>query len=178
MRTKSGALAGSFEIWDATTGRQVRQLRGHKEWVNALAFSPDGKLLASGGFSVREGVGLGGENLGSPDLSDSIHLWDVATWKDIRQFPGEPTANRQDRRAVNALAFTPDGRTLISGEQNGSIVLYDVSNASVRATLRGHESGVRALGVSSDGRRLVSASMDLTGLIWDLPRAIERGIAH
>ena len=78
----------------------------------------------------------------------------------------------------DALAFTPDGRTLISGEGNGSIVLFDVSTASVRATLRGHQSSVRALGVSSDGRRLVSAGMDLTGLIWDLSGAIERGKAH
>jgi WD40 repeat protein len=102
----------------------------------------------------------------------------VATWNDIRQFPGEPSGNWHDSRIVNALAFTPDGRTLISAEENGAIVLHDVSNASVRATLRGHLSGVRAVCVSSDGRRLVSASLDLTALIWDLSEALERGKAH
>ena len=177
MRTKSEARAGSSE-----SGRRRRVAKSAAQGPQGMGecgrFSPDGKLLASGGFSIRQGARIGGGDVGSPDLGDSIRLWDVATWKDIRQFPGEPGGNPNDSRMVNALAFTPSGRTLISGEENGSIVLYDVSNASVRATLRGHQSGARALGVSSDGRRLVSASMDLTGLIWDLPAALERGIAH
>jgi WD40 repeat protein len=74
---------------------------------------------------------------------------------------------------VNALAFTPDGRTLISGEEDGSIILYDATNAAVRTTLRGHRSSVRSVRVSADGRRLVSASTDLTALVWDLGRILE-----
>ena len=137
------------------------------------AFSPDGKLLASGGFSRRQGFAVGGRAIGSPDLSDSIHLWEIATGKDLRQFPGEPAEKRGDLRIVNALAFTADGRTLISGEENGSIVIYDVSNAAVRATLRGHKNAVRAVCVSTNGKRLVSASTDLTALVWDLAGVIE-----
>ncbi|HKI38872.1 MAG TPA: M56 family metallopeptidase, partial [Mycobacterium sp.] len=170
---KMGGAGNVIRIWDAATGRQIRELQGHNGSANALAFSPDGKQLAAGGFSRRQGFANGGRAVGSPDLSDSIHLWDVSTGTDLRQFPGEPTEKWRDARDVNALAFTPDGRTLISGEENGSIVLYDESNAAVRATLRGHLNRVRAVCVSTNGRLLVSASNDLTALVWDLARAIE-----
>ena len=69
----------------------------------------------------------------------------MATGTDLRQFPGEPDEKWGDGRGVNALAFTPDGRTLITGEENGTIVLYDAATAAVRATLRGHLNSVRAV---------------------------------
>jgi WD40 repeat protein len=175
FENRVGGKGRVIRIWDATTGGQIRELRGHKEWANVLAFSPDGKQLASGGHAIRQGIGDGGRDLGSADLSDAIHLWDVATGADLRQFPGEPAGKWGDARSVNGLAFTPDGRTLVSGEEDGSIVLYDAASAAVRATLRGHLSGVRAVRVSADGRRLVSASTDLTALVWDLGRILEAG---
>ena len=140
-----GGKGRVIRIWNATTGDQIRELRGHKEWANVLAFSPDGKQLASGGFSIRGGFAMGNPNLGSADLSDSIHLWDVATGTDLRQFPGDPADKVSQDRSVNALAFTRDGRTLISGEENGSIVLYDTSSAAIRTTLKGHLNSVRAV---------------------------------
>jgi WD40 repeat protein len=173
MDPNMGGPGNVIRIWDATTGGQIRELRGHKGSANALAFSPDGKRLASGGFSRRQGIGADGRALGSPNLSDSIHLWDVSTGTDLLQFPGDPAEKWGEARSVNALAFTPDGRTLISGEENGSIVLYDASNATVRATLRRHLNSVRAVCVSPDGRRLVSASTDLTALVWDLAGTLE-----
>jgi WD40 repeat protein/beta-lactamase regulating signal transducer with metallopeptidase domain len=162
-------------IWDTATGRQIRELRGHKGSVNSLAFSPDSKQLATAGISTREEPPVDGRApIAPPDFRDAIHLWDVATGTDLRQFPGEAAEKWVGRmREVNAVAFTPDGRTLISGEESGSIVLYDASNSRVRATLRGHLNGVRAVCVSPDGRRFVSASADLTALVWDLSQALE-----
>ncbi len=52
-------------------------------------------------------------------------------------------------------------------------MIYDVSNAAVRATLRGHKNAVRAVCASTNGKRLVSASLDLTALVWDLAEVIE-----
>ena len=185
MRTIVWGAGNVIRIWDAKTGRQVRELRGLKGSAHALVFSPDGRQLATGGFSMRDGFASGvmhkgggfgvGVNIGSPDLSDSVHLWDVATGTDLRQFPGEPAEKWGDRRSVNALAFTPDGRTLITGEDNGTVVLYDAVTAAVRATLRGHLNRVGAVSVSSDGRRLASAGSDLTALVWDLDRALAWG---
>ncbi len=76
---KMGGAGNVIRIWDAATGRQFRELRGHSGSATALAFSPDGKLFASGGFSRRQGFAVGGRAIGSPDLSDSIHLWESAS---------------------------------------------------------------------------------------------------
>src|SRR5205823_13415607 len=56
---KMGGAGNVIRIWDAASGRQIRELRGHKGSATALAFSPKGKQLASGGFSTRQGIAVG-----------------------------------------------------------------------------------------------------------------------
>jgi RNA polymerase sigma factor (sigma-70 family) len=148
-------------LWDLTTGKEVRRLRGHKVGIFCLAFSPDGKTLASGGMGTLLGL-----SAGEPSDVCSMRLWDVASGKERFRF-GEP------QEFVHALVFTPDGRTLISGgEPRGagdrvSIRLWETATGKERGRITGHRDRVWSLALSPDGRTLASGSMDETARLWD-----------
>jgi WD40 repeat protein/uncharacterized caspase-like protein len=105
----SGGTDRTIKLWDASKGQITRRLVGHKDLIFALAFSHDGKILASAGF-------------------DEIKLWDVATGKELQTFAAG------DR----AMAFSPDGKTLASGDSGGHITLLDVATGKKTRELVGH----------------------------------------
>ena len=134
---------GPVQIWDAATGALRAELRspdGRSDWyVRHIAFSPDGKTLASG------------------DRRDGLILWDVAT--------GAPRRRLEGRMGV---AFSPDGTLLAAGlGMEGAIRLYDPRSGAEVRTLAGHLAEVDDLTFSHDGRWL--ASTDVHGVIrlWD-----------
>jgi WD40 repeat protein len=105
----------------------------------ALAFSPDGKQLATAG--------------------NGVVLWDLAS--------GEPTHTlKRDLFAVNAVAFSPDGRKLASGDDQ-DVRLWDRASGKPINHLWGNYRGAHAMVFSPDGRRLATASGDHTVKIWD-----------
>jgi WD40 repeat protein len=89
---------------------------------------------------------------------------------------GLPACHGQEPRAVlkgsgghlYSLSISPDGKTLAAGFEDGSVELWEVSSAKVRARLRGHEEAVTAVAYCQDGRRLATASSDATICLWDL----------
>jgi WD40 repeat protein/serine/threonine protein kinase len=139
-------------IFDAATGGEpVQRLTGHTRSVLGLAFSPDGRRLASG----------------SEDLA--VKLWDVATGKEAITLHGHFDA-------IEDLAFSPDGHRLASAGADGSVRIWDATPAEDDAdeelrTLRGHTGEVYCLAFSPDGNRLASGSEDLTARIWDIATA-------
>lgn len=130
------------KLWDLKTG-QCRQIQAHDNQVLCLAFSPDGKLLASGGFDR------------------TIKLWSVDD--DGKSFQVLSGHNKR----VLAVAFSPDGRTLASGSDDSSIRLWDVASGRCRQVLLGHSRGVFSVAFSPDGTTLVSSSEDETIKLWD-----------
>jgi WD40 repeat protein len=142
-----------IHVFETSTGKPKKTLgrppeidpkflrRGNNS--SALAFSPDGKLLAS--WSATE-----------PD----VRIWDVAT--------GNPKMRLRSDEQHNQLhlAWSPDGRILAVGEHK--IELWEVATAKLRREFNGHESDVRSLAFSPDGRLLASGSMDSTVLLWDV----------
>jgi RNA polymerase sigma factor (sigma-70 family) len=143
--------ACAVRVWDVDTGKQLHKLDGHQNEVHALAFSRDGRLLASGGSSFRNSL---------------VNFWEVATGKLVKTLPG----------AGVALAFAPDGRTLaVVGFNERAIRLYETKTWELRGRLEGHRDEVGALAFTADGRRLVSGSSDATGLVWDVGAAVRGG---
>jgi WD40 repeat protein len=159
----SGDLNGVIILWDAATRQPIGQpLTGKKRAVYSLAFSPDNKILASGSFSKLNDRGA--------DTEGELCLWNVATHERI----GEPLKGHTS--LINALAFSPDGKTLASG--NGrpifrgfdpSIILWDVATRRpLGSPLKGHSDGISSLAFSPDGKVLASGSADKTVRLWDV----------
>ncbi len=98
-----------IHLWELASGQEVATLEGHTESTRGLAFSPDGRLLAS----------CSGGNRSSND--QTVRIWDVATGRELRRFDGH-------LGAVNAVAFTPDGRSVVSGSDDATVLVWDVSD--------------------------------------------------
>jgi hypothetical protein len=160
--------------------------------LTSLAFSPDGRLLASvrwfhsielwdvaSGAEVRTFGENGGTVAGhtvafSPDgrilasagiLDSHYPLWDVATGTQIRVLVGQTQAF--------SVAFSPDGRMLASGNWEHTIQLWDVASGTELRTLGGHKGSVVSVAFSPDGRMLASGSNDQTIKLWDVVSGTE-----
>lgn len=135
-------------VWETDTGKLVLELEGDNYGIMPVAFSPDGKTLATG----------------SEDKT--IHLVDIATGKLRAQLKGH-------KDIVNSLAFSPDGAYLASGEHSfgiGScgIRLWEMATGKELWSLEGHQQRINAVAFSPDGKLLVSVSEDKVMHLWDL----------
>jgi WD40 repeat protein len=150
----SGSRDGSARLWDVATGRTIRVLEGgHKGAVMAVSFSPDAG-------------GSGRGRLATAGLDRTVRLWDVASGRLLAPVLTHP-------HPVHDVAFSPDGRYLVSAGGGGMVLVWDADTATVVESLRGHEDLVEQARFSPDGRRLATAGWDRTVRIWDV--APERG---
>jgi WD40 repeat protein/serine/threonine protein kinase len=159
MGPATAAFAATPDLSLAAYGLQQKRIRvldlrdGKELWppvvastqyIIALAFSPDGKTLASAaGFD-----------------DDNIRLWDVASGKEIGRLEGHGAF-------ICSLVFWPDGKTLASSSQDQTIRIWDVASRTCLDVLRGHRLEVFRLALLPDGKTLVSGCKDGTVCVWD-----------
>ncbi|UKZ76962.1 hypothetical protein TrVFT333_004678 [Trichoderma virens FT-333] len=133
---------GSVLVWDLATGENLRTLGGGDELVYSVAFSPDGRQLASG-----SGGGM-------------ARVWDAATGRRLRVLHGH------DKSVVRSVEFSPDGRQLASGSEDSRVWLWNIATRH-QMTLEGHSGPVQSVTLSPNGRQVASGSSDGTVRVWD-----------
>jgi len=141
-----GETDGRIRVLDLATRAERTNFTGAAEGITALAFSSDGKVLASGS--------------GYADYS--IKLWHAATWTSAGRLEGHADW-------VKSLVFSPDGKVLASASTDQTIRLWDTVKWEELAVLRGHRHGIWALAFSPDGQRLATGSKDGEICFWSVP---------
>ncbi len=147
------------KVWDVATGKERHDLPGHRTYVDAVAFSPDGKHLVTGGAALSD---FAQKQLKLPP--DQVFVWDVVTGKMVAQLPV----------GAAAVAFAPDGKALALATADGTIQVRDAATWKVVGEFPGPRERVTALAFGPDGR-LYSGSVDATTLAWDTKAAKPAG---
>ncbi|MBD2210936.1 serine/threonine protein kinase [Nostoc linckia FACHB-104] len=137
-----------IKFWDVNNQKALATLSGHSQAVKSVAYSPDGKLLATA----------------SDD--QTIKLWDVNQLQEIYTLIGHS-------HAVKSVAFSPDGQILASGSWDKTVKLWDVNTGKEIFTLSKHQLQVNSVAFSPQGQLLASTSFDRTICLWQLSEARE-----
>ena len=185
---------GKMSVWDTTTGKELKAVWGHDASlspqslksdgsVNSVAFSPDGKMLASGGsdgmiivwdterwekLKSLQHKGSINSVAFSPDgkmLAGGgvrVTIWNTNTWTKLKEFDGHSNS-------INSVAFSKREMLLASGSADGSIIVWDISTGNKMFILNGHNSEIfKSVDITPDGKTLVSGGNYPNIILWDL----------
>jgi WD40 repeat protein len=139
------ASASYVQFWDVATGKHIRFETGHPGPVDGLAYSPDGRHLAT--FS-----------------EDILLIFDPKTGKELRRWVGH-------KAPIYQIAFSPDGKLLASASSDGTITLWDPATAKERRRLTA-KAFVRSLAFTRDGATLIAVSQNRSVQSWDIEKGV------
>jgi WD40 repeat protein/transcriptional regulator with XRE-family HTH domain len=176
---------GAVRLWQVLDEKLLWVGKGHNNWVFSITFSPDGTKLVSGSpdstvriWDIATGEQLTvlrniGDEINTIDISPSgclaiggsgqdIALVDANTGKPLRILQGHSGSR------ILAVAFSPDGQTVLTGSIDNTLKLWDVLTGNCLQTFLGHTDGVRSVAYHPDGKMIASGSIDRTVKLWDI----------
>ena len=133
---------GIVQLWDAASGHPGLSIEEHRGPVVSVAFSPDGRYLATASWD------------------HTARLWNAALSQEAARL--ETPSGKMWQ-----VAFAPDGRHLVAASEDGTARVWDIEAKRQVAIMVGHESDVRHAAFSPDGRRVLTAADDHTARLWD-----------
>ncbi len=151
-------------LWDAGTGREVRRFEGHRTPIGPVAFSPDGRraISGSGNYLYKDGQIV---------YKDGLPLYEDCTLRGWDVEGGQELFTLKDfTRPVNALAYTPDGTTFLSGDSASQVRLWDAAGTAPRekGVWKGQSGYVGQIAVSPDGKSAATTVLDGKVIVWDV----------
>jgi WD40 repeat protein len=187
-KTVASWSGGNVTLQDAVSGQNIRSLKGHASPVKLVAFSPNGKMIASAAEDGQTAI-----------------LWDIPSAKKLCTLKAEPMTSgalptrqktkasgsgnnavrawktaprkRSDtlkahamflKREFSSLVFSPDGKTIASGSMGNTVRLWDAASEQRSRVLNGHSDSVTSIAFSPDGRTIASGSFDGTLRLWEV----------
>jgi hypothetical protein len=133
----------TLRLFDFASGKELRSFGGQPGGTAALAVSPDGRTLVSGG------------------RDRTARLWEARTGQERRQLKGHGGW-------VEALALSPDGKVLATGSGDGIVRLWELASGKPLGELTGHRAAVKSLAFSPKADLLASGAADTTAVLWDV----------
>ncbi len=149
---------GEVTLWEVGTYKSLKHMESKDDPIFAVAFSPDGKLVAAGGGYFRS------EILQKPRTS-LLKIWNVNTGKEIGRFEGQ-------NDPIFSLSFSPDGKKLASAggdfESSNELVVWEVTSQKALMSAQGHTDIISSVAFSPDGAWLATGSWDKTIKLWKM----------
>ncbi|MEM9923192.1 MAG: NB-ARC domain-containing protein [Cyanobacteria bacterium P01_D01_bin.50] len=182
----SGSEDGTIKIWDIDQNKCLYSLSEHASNVWGISFSPDGQLFASGSYDKTikiwrldqkicihtlkgydDQIGAVTFNPGGSLLAtageSAVEIWDVASGNRLYILEEEEHKGR-----VKSVAFSPDGKLLVSGSTDQTIKIWDLHQRQLIRNLTGHDASVVSVALSPDGKKIVSSACEGTIRIWNI----------
>lgn len=184
LKTTHSSNDFEWNYWNRLCHKDVMKLEGHTGAIASVAFSSDGRQIATGswdrtakvwdaytGRAITTLVGhsravvsiafsTDGKHIVTGSYDNTAKLWDSTTGREIRTFGGHKTV-------IDEVAISYDGKFVALASDDGTATISSTESGRLIRTLRGHSNAVRCVAYSSNGKRIVTGSLDHTAKVWD-----------